>query len=53
MGGVKQRWLELENSNLSNIPDIHICIKHLMTKSLIVFFNKIMKMVIVIIVEKN
>jgi hypothetical protein len=28
MGGVKQRWLELESRNLSNIPDKNICIKH-------------------------
>lgn len=34
MGGVKQRWLELESRNLSNIPDKNICIKHFDDKSI-------------------
>ena len=34
MGGVKQRWLELESRHLSSIPDKNICIKHIDDKSI-------------------
>ncbi|HMM03586.1 MULTISPECIES: HEPN-associated N-terminal domain-containing protein [unclassified Dysgonomonas] len=40
MGGVKQRWLELESRNLSSIPDKNICIKHFEYKSINRFIKK-------------
>jgi hypothetical protein len=40
MGGVKQRWLELEARHLSHIPDKKICIKHFTDKSIANFIRK-------------
>lgn len=40
MGGVKQRWLEMEARHLSSVPDKHICPRHIEDRTINNFIKK-------------
>lgn len=40
MGGVKQRWLELEQKHISNVPDKNVCAKHFDDKNISRFIRQ-------------